>query len=160
MHRVVVDSPVGPIELLGDDDALTAVTIVGRGRLPGAALGTAPGPVVDRAARQLAEYFAGERLEFELPLRPTGTPFRQAVWQRIAAIPHGTAVTYSRIGADLGYPSAASRAIGTAVGANPLTIVVPCHRVLAADGRITGYSGGDGIPTKRFLLDLEGIPYR
>lgn len=156
MHRIVVDSPVGPIEILGDDDALTAVMFASQPRLPQA--GGAPGPVVERAAAQLEEYFAGTRTEFDLPLAPAGTRFRQAVWQRIAEIPHGTAVTYSRLGADLGYPATASRAIGTAVGANPITIIVPCHRVLGADGRITGYSGG--IPTKQFLLDLEGIPYR
>ena len=160
MHRIVADSPVGPIEIVGDDDAVTAVTIATDGRLPREELGVTAGPVVERAAEQLAAYFAGTRTEFDLPLAPAGTPFQQAVWQRIAEIPHGTAVTYSRLGADLGYAAAASRAIGTAVGANPITIIVPCHRVLAADGRITGYSGGDGIPTKRRLLDHEGIPYR
>jgi len=160
MHRIIVDSPVGPIEILGDQDAVTAVTIASRGQLPRAELGVTGGPVVERAAAQLTEYFAWTRSEFDLPLAPVGTPFQQAVWQRIAAIPYGTAVTYSRLGADLGYAATASRAIGTAVGANPITIIIPCHRVLAADGRITGYSGGDGIPTKQLLLDLEGIPYR
>jgi len=160
MNRIEIESPVGPIEIVGDGAAVTEVTIARDGRLPRAALGIAPDPVLERAAAQLAEYFAGERTEFDLPLAPAGTDFQRDVWHRISDIPHGTAVTYSRVGADLGFPSAASRAIGTAVGANPITIVIPCHRVLAADGRITGYSGGEGIPTKQYLLDLEGIPYR
>ena len=82
------------------------------------------------------------------------------MWERLAAIPFGTAIAYSRLGADLGYSVTASRAIGAAVGANPIMIIIPCHRVLAADGRITGYSGGEGIPTKQALLDHEAIPYR
>ena len=160
MHRIEIESPVGPIEIVGDGTAVTEVTIARDGVLPRAGIGVVPDPVLERAATQLAEYFAGERTEFDLPLAPAGTPFQQGVWARIGDIPHGTAVTYSRVGADLGFPAAASRAIGTAVGANPITIIVPCHRVLAADGRITGYSGGEGIPTKQVLLDLEGIPYR
>jgi len=160
MHRIVTDSPVGPIELLAEDEALVEVTIARAGRLPRASLGIDPSPVLEEAAEQLGEYFDGARHAFDLPLAAKGTEFQRRVWQRIAEIPHGTAVTYSRLGADLGYPSAASRAIGIAVGANPITIIIPCHRVLAADGRVTGYSGGDGIPTKRLLLDHEGIPYR
>lgn len=159
-HRIVIDSPVGPIELIGDGAAVTEVTIARGGDLPRASLGTRPDEALERAAPQLEEYFAGSRTEFDVPLRPDGSEFQQRVWRRIAEIPHGTAVTYSRLGADIGYPPAASRAIGAAVGANPITILIPCHRVLAADGRITGYSGGDGIPTKRLLLDHEGIPYR
>lgn len=160
MNRFEVDSPVGPIEIIGDGRAITEVTIARSGVLPRVALGVSRDPLLERAAAQLAEYFAGERAEFELPLAPAGTDFQLAVWRRIAEIPHGTAATYSRVGADLGLPLTASRAVGTAVGANPITIIVPCHRVLAADGRITGYSGGEGIPTKQVLLDLEGIPYR
>lgn len=160
MHRIEVDSPVGAIEIVGDGTAITEVTIARAGKLPRAGFGQSPDAVLERAGVQIAEYFAGERTEFDLPLAPAGTRFQQDVWRRLAAIPHGTAVTYSRVGADIGLPAAASRAIGTAVGANPITIVIPCHRVLAADGRITGYSGGAGIPTKQFLLEHEGIPYR
>ena len=160
MNRIEIESPVGPIEIVGDGSAVTEITIARDGVLPRAALGVASDPVLERAAAQLAEYFAGSRTEFDLPLAPAGTDFQRDVWRRISDIPHGTAVTYSRLGADIGFPSAASRAIGTAVGANPITIVIPCHRVLAADGRITGYSGGEGISTKQYLLDLEGIPYR
>ena len=160
MHRIVIGSPVGPIEIVGDGTAITEVTIASDSVLPRASLGIVSDPVLEQAASQLTEYFAGERTEFDLPLAPRGTAFQQDVWRRISEIPHGTAVTYSRVGADLGFQTAASRAIGTAVGANPITIIVPCHRVLAADGRITGYSGGDGISTKQTLLDHEGIPYR
>ncbi|HWL01480.1 MAG TPA: methylated-DNA--[protein]-cysteine S-methyltransferase [Microbacteriaceae bacterium] len=160
MNRIEIASPVGPIEIIGDGAAVTEITIARHGVLPRAALGVVPDPVLERAGAQLAEYFAGERTEFDLPLAPAGTEFQQGVWRRISDIPHGTAVTYSRVGADIGFPAQASRAIGTAVGANPITIVIPCHRVLAADGRITGYSGGEGIPTKQYLLDLESIPYR
>ena len=160
MQRIEVDSPVGRIEIIGDGTAVTELTIARRGLLPRAALGVAADPVLSRAAEQLAEYFAGERVSFDVPLSPAGNDFQRRVWQRISEIPHGTAVTYSRVGADLGYSREASRAIGTATGANPITILIPCHRVLAADGRITGYSGGEGIPTKQFLLDHEGIPYR
>lgn len=160
MHRIVIESPVGPIEVLGDGTAITEVSIARGGELRSTELGVVSDPILEHAAAQLEEYFAGTRTEFDLPLGPAGTVFQHQVWQRIAEIPYGTAVTYSRLGADIGYPTAASRAIGTAVGANPITIIVPCHRVLAADGRITGYSGGDGIPTKQHLLDHEGIPYR
>src|SRR5690606_9317919 len=115
---------------------------------------------LERAAVQLGEYFVGTRTKFDVPIAATGTQFQRDVWARISEIPHGTAVTYSRLGADHGLPPAASRATGTAVGANLITIIVGCHRVLAADGRITSYSGREGIATKQYLLDLEGIPYR
>lgn len=160
LHRIEIESPIGPIEIVGDGAAITELTIARGGVTRRASLGSHPDPVLERAAEQLGEYFAGTRIEFDLPLAPAGNEFQRRVWDRISAIPHGTAVTYSRVGADLGYPREASRAIGTATGANPITIVIPCHRVLAADGRITGYSGGEGIPTKQWLLDLEGIPYR
>ena len=160
MHRIEVDSPVGRIEVVGDGEAVTEITIARHGALPRVSLGTHSDPVLERAAEQLGEYFAGDRIDFDLPLAPAGSAFQRDVWARISDIPFGTAATYSRVGADLGFPTAASRAIGTAVGANPITIVIPCHRVLAADGRITGYSGGEGIPTKQFLLEHEGIPYR
>ncbi len=160
MNRIEVESPIGRIEIVGDGEAVTELTIARRGVLPRAALGDRPDPVLERAAEQLAAYFAGARYDFDVPLAPAGNEFQRRVWERISQIPHGTAVTYSRVGADLGYTREASRAIGTAVGANPITIVIPCHRVIAADGRITGYSGGDGIPTKQWLLEHEGIPYR
>jgi methylated-DNA-[protein]-cysteine S-methyltransferase len=112
-----------------------------------------------QAERQLDEYFKGRRRTFDLTLRPQGTPFQRTVWNALAQIDFGTTRSYGDIARSLGQPSAA-RAIGGAVGANPLAIVVPCHRVLAGNGRLTGFSGGDGIPTKVSLLTLEGIEFR
>ncbi len=155
-----VDSPVGRIRIVGDGAAIKALHILPGGGEAARALAASADPVLADAAEQLEEYFAGTRWDFDLPLAPVGTAFQLAVWDRISEIPWGTAISYGRLGADLGLETTASRAVGTAVGANPITIVIPCHRVIAADGRITGYSGGDGIPTKQALLDLEGIPYR
>ncbi len=174
MNVLEVDAPVGRVRIVGDGAAITAVHILSSRERPAPTAPEPPGemrdapptgagasdPLLERAASQLSEYFAGTRWDFDLPLRPIGTAFQQRVWGRIADIPWGHAMSYGRLGADLGLDRTASRAVGTAVGANPITILIPCHRVLAADGRITGYSGGDGIPTKQTLLDLEGIPYR
>jgi methylated-DNA-[protein]-cysteine S-methyltransferase len=104
--------------------------------------------------RQLAEYFAGERREFDLALAPAGTPFERAVWGELAKIPFGETRTYGEIAAALGRPGAA-RAVGRANGANPLPIVVPCHRVIGADGSLTGFGGG--LEVKAWLLELEGL---
>jgi methylated-DNA-[protein]-cysteine S-methyltransferase len=102
--------------------------------------------------RQLREYFAGTRVAFDLPLAPVGTPWQRAVWDTLLAIPFGETATYGELAARLGRPSAA-RAAGASVGRNPLAIVVPCHRVVGANGALTGYAGG--IERKRWLLDLE-----
>ncbi|APX35049.1 cysteine methyltransferase [Brachybacterium sp. P6-10-X1] len=110
-------------------------------------------PLLDAAEEQLLAYLAGEREEFDLPLAPRGTAFQQAVWARLLAIPRGTTTTYGRIAQELDRPRAA-QAVGAAVGSNPLSIVVPCHRVLGTSGSLTGYAGG--IETKQALLVLEG----
>jgi len=151
-----VDSPIGRIELTGTDAAIVSLSIEKAGHLPHEAEPEHSNPVLEEAARQLAEYFAGTRHSFELPLSPSGTEFQKAVWQQLAELDFGEATSYGEIGRATGRPSAA-RAVGGAIGANPLPIIVPCHRVLGADGRITGYSGGNGIPTKSWLLDHEGI---
>lgn len=104
--------------------------------------------------RQLAEYFAGERREFDLALAPEGTPFERAVWAELAKIPFGETRTYGEIAEILGRPGAA-RAVGRANGANPIPIVVPCHRVIGADGSLTGFGGG--LDVKSRLLELEGL---
>lgn len=106
------------------------------------------------AREQLREYFAGERTRFELDLAPEGTPFQRSVWREVAAIPHGTACSYGSIAQRVGSPKAA-RAVGAANGQNPLPIVVPCHRVIGANGTLTGYAGG--LPRKGFLLRLENV---
>lgn len=105
-----------------------------------------------QATLELSEYLAGERTRFEVPLCPEGTPFQQKVWRQLRRIPYGKTVSYRAIAERLGQPGA-SRAVGTANGRNPLTIIVPCHRVIAADGTLGGYSGG--LPKKSKLLALE-----
>lgn len=102
---------------------------------------------------QLREYFAGARRDFDLPLRPTGTPFQLSVWAELRRIPFGTTISYAELARRIGNPRAV-RAVGLANGANPLAIVIPCHRVIGADGRLVGYGGGLGI--KEQLLALEG----
>ena len=109
------------------------------------------------AALELAEYFEGRRRRFDLPLRLTGTEFQQRVWRILATLPYGGATSYQAIAQRLGKPGAA-RAVGGAVGKNPFPILLPCHRVLGADGRLTGYGGG--LENKIYLLKLEGIPFR
>ncbi len=111
-----------------------------------------PTPLSDLAARQLLEYFDGHRSVFDLPLLPAGTPFQLAVWQAIGQIPYGETRTYGQIAATLGKPNA-SRAVGQAANRNPLWIVIPCHRVVGKDQKLTGYAGG--IAIKQTLLELE-----
>ncbi len=156
----VVDSPVGALLLTTDGSALTRVLFEShRGGPPGwpgldRSESRADGhPVLVRVAAQLGEYFARERREFDLPLAPRGTAFQQQVWTALRAIPYGTTVSYGQIAHRLGLPPGASRAVGLANGSNPISIVVPCHRVIGADGTLTGYGGG--LDRKRLLLDLE-----
>ena len=110
-------------------------------------------PLLDQAEAQLHEYFAGRRTSFELPLAPAGTPFQRRVWQAIAGVPFGTTISYAELARRIGTPSAV-RAAAAATGRNPLTVVIPCHRIVGSDGRMTGYAGG--VERKRALLDLEG----
>ncbi len=112
-------------------------------------------PVLGAARAQLAEYFAGRRRVFDLPLRPEGTDFQQRVWAVLAGVPWGTTTTYGRIAADLRLPPGTSRAVGAANGANPIPVVLPCHRVIGSDGTLTGYAGG--LERKATLLRLEGV---
>lgn len=165
-----IDSPVGPLLLTaarsGDaagPAALTGIFFVDhRGgadsRIDAERLGP-PGDdvriaeLLDRTQAQLAEYFAGERREFDLPLAPVGTPFQHRVWAALRAIPYGQKASYGDIAGRLGLGPAAARAVGLANGSNPISIVVPCHRVIGADGSLTGYGGG--LERKQFLLDLE-----
>ena len=112
-------------------------------------------PSSPQAHRQLSEYFAGTRREFDLPLRPAGTEFQRRVWDVLATVPWGTTTTYGAIAARLDLPPGASRAVGAANGANPLPVVLPCHRVIGSDGTLTGYAGG--LDRKALLLRLEGV---
>lgn len=154
-----VDSPVGRIELTSDGTSITSLAIERDDRLPHDGHPENNAAVLDAAAQQLAEYFAGNRREFDVPVALAGTEFQRAVWRELAEIPFGSVDSYGEIGRATGRP-AAGRAVGGAIGANPVPIIVPCHRVLASGGRITGYSAGNGIPTKAWLLDHEGVDHR
>jgi methylated-DNA-[protein]-cysteine S-methyltransferase len=153
-----VDSPIGRIEITGDGVAVESLTIATGGVLPHDGIDDNSDEVLERAADQLAEYFAGTRRTFDVPLSPRGTPFQRAVWQQLGELPWGTSSSYGAIGLATGRPTA-GRAVGGAIGANPLPLFIGCHRVLASNGKITGYSAGEGIPTKVWLLDHEGIEH-
>jgi methylated-DNA-[protein]-cysteine S-methyltransferase len=149
----IAKSPIGDLTLVGDGDALTGLYMTDhrhQAPLPPDAK-RAAGPFV--AVRdQLAEYFAGERTQFTLPLRMQGTEFQRAVWRQLLDIEYGETITYGELARRIARPGA-SRAVGLANGRNPISIVVPCHRVIGSSGSLTGYGGG--MQRKRFLLDLE-----
>jgi methylated-DNA-[protein]-cysteine S-methyltransferase len=153
-----LDSPLGPLLLTADPDgALTSLSVPGQkgGRTVLEGWRQDPGPFREAAA-QLTAYLAGELKEFHLPLRTHGTAFRERVWAALDTIPYGATTTYGEIAARIGASRAAVRAVGGAIGANPLLIVRPCHRVIGADGSLTGYAGG--LDRKIRLLTLEGVP--
>jgi O-6-methylguanine DNA methyltransferase len=147
-------SPLGPILLVGTDDALEGLYLVDHGSVPepsrswraddGALAGT---------RTELDEYFAGDRTAFEVPVRPAGTSFQQEVWQALCDIPYGQTLGYGELAATIGRPSA-FRAVGAANGSNPISIIIPCHRVIGANGTLTGY--GWGVDQKAWLLTHEG----
>ncbi len=148
-----LDSPIGPLLLAGDGVALSRVGFPsGKGRVaPRDGWRRADDAFVE-ARRQLNAYFAGELRDFDLTLMPEGTPFQLSVWQALTSIPYGETISYGELALRLGRPGA-SRAVGAANGANPIPIIVPCHRVIGANGSLTGFGGG--IETKRHLLALE-----
>jgi len=176
----VVGSPIGALLLTGDGHALTGLWMLDAGRYPGRGLGRlgglgglgdlrdlgdlgdlrdgaglTPSPAAFReAAAQLEAYFAGELKEFTVPLAPSGTPFQLAVWTELTKIPYGSTVSYGDIARALGKRPVAARAVGLANGANPISVIVPCHRVFGSDGSLTGYGGG--LERKELLLRLEG----
>ena len=154
-----VDSPIGRLELTSDGQSVTSLTIERGGHLPLEELEENTTAVLELATQQLSEYFAGKRRDFDLPTAPSGSEFQRQIWKGLTEVPWGEATSYGRLGASTGRATA-GRAVGGAVGANPLPIIVPCHRVLASDNRITGYSGGEGVPTKVWLLQHEGITYK
>jgi methylated-DNA-[protein]-cysteine S-methyltransferase len=154
-----MDSPIGRLEIIARGDSIVGLTIECRGELPHDSTPEKKNAVLVTAAKQLAEYFSGKRREFSVPVVLAGTPFQKSVWDSLSAIPFGAARSYGEVGMTTGRASA-GRAVGGAVGANPVPIIIPCHRVLASDSQITGYSGGNGIPTKVWLLDHEGISHR
>lgn len=148
MFSVEYKSPLGPITLESDGKAITSVqfhstTGKNNGPMP---------PVLKEALQQLSQYFQGKRKDFQLPLAPKGTPFQQEVWHLVAQIPWGKTITYGKVAAQLG-DIKKIRAAAAAIGKNPCLILIPCHRVLGADGKLTGYAGG--IEKKKALLTLE-----
>jgi methylated-DNA-[protein]-cysteine S-methyltransferase len=148
-----VESPVGRILLVGDGTFLSGLYTAEHKRIRGPATDWRPSDASFAAAvEQLAEYFAGDRRLFDVPLRLEGTPFQQRVWRELVRIPFGRTITYAELARRVGNPSA-SRAVGNANGRNPISIIVPCHRVIGADGRLTGYAGG--VDIKRRLLEWE-----
>jgi len=144
---VTVPSPLGMLTVTEEDGAITRL------RWRGTAATVAPTPLLAEAARQLAAYFDKSLKDFDLPLRPEGSPFQQAVWQAMCRIPSGSTRSYGAIAAEVGAPA---RAVGGACGTNPIPIIIPCHRILATGGALGGYSGQGGNETKLFLLALEG----
>jgi len=164
-----MDSPVGELRIVANDHAITAIefdgpadgaaprssaahaAVVSAGRPRGERDGTHP--LLVEAVRQLRAYFARELKEFDLPLEPDGTPFQRRVWDQLVKVGYGETASYGQIARALGMTAAASRAVGLANGRNPIPIVVPCHRVVGSDGKLTGYAGG--LERKQVLLDLE-----
>jgi methylated-DNA-[protein]-cysteine S-methyltransferase len=156
-----LDSPAGPLILRESQEAITALhwlksrqpsgesTVPGVPGVPDPSTGS---PLLAEAARQLKAYFAGERREFDLPLAPAGSSFHKDVWRLMCAIPFGQTATYGDLARRL---DSAAQPVGSACGANPIAILIPCHRVVAADG-LGGFSGGVGVESKRFLLHHEG----
>ena len=151
----IVGSPIGRLLLTGDGHALTGLWMLDADRHSARDLGLTLSPsAFTEVATQLEEYFAGDRKEFTVPLAPAGTPFQLAVWAQLTTIPYGSTVSYGDIARALGKRPVASRAVGLANGANPISIIVPCHRVIGSDGSLTGYGGG--LDRKELLLRLEG----
>ena len=150
VNAIVHDSPVGPLTLVSDGGSLVGLHFEGWNPAAGAILRS--DPVLAMTARQLDAYFDGRLTTFDLPLAPVGTPFQHCVWSALRAIPFGETRSYGQLAEAIGKPSA-MRAVGAANGRNPIAIVVPCHRVIGADGSLTGFGGG--IERKKFLLSLE-----
>jgi O-6-methylguanine DNA methyltransferase len=156
--HTVLDSPCGPLTLVARDERLSGLYMTDQRHRPeeetfGARVATADLPVFAGAAEQLDAYFAGHLTTFDVDLAMAGTPFQQRVWEALRDIPYGRTVSYGELAEALGQPTA-SRAVGLANGKNPVGIIVPCHRVVGADGSLTGYGGG--LERKRWLLGLEG----
>jgi methylated-DNA-[protein]-cysteine S-methyltransferase len=150
--HTVTGSPIGEITLVAEDGVLVAVHMEARRDRNPEKYGERVDTGFEDATTQIAEYFAGERKEFDLPLRPQGTEFELKVWEQLLRIPYGETRSYGEVARALGDPGAA-QAVGAANGRNPIAIVIPCHRVIGADGSLVGYAGG--LKRKRFLLDLE-----
>jgi len=155
-HVAFIESSVGTLRALADESALLALHFPDHAKDPGVPTGCTDSdsghPVLERLTHQLAEYFRGDRSRFDIPLAPRGTDFQQSVWRALLEIPEGKTRTYGELARNLGRPRAV-RAVGAANGCNPISILIPCHRVIGAGGRLTGYAGGLG--RKKWLLEHE-----
>jgi methylated-DNA-[protein]-cysteine S-methyltransferase len=149
MFYTQIASPVGPLTLVGDASGLHELAFGNKVPNPD---WTEDKVQLAEAVRQLTAYFAGEREAFDLQLTPKGTPFQLEVWRHLCGIPYGETISYGELARRMGNPNA-SRAVGLANGSNPIAIIVPCHRVIGSDGKLTGYGGG--LPIKKQLLALE-----
>jgi methylated-DNA-[protein]-cysteine S-methyltransferase len=157
-RHTMVDTPIGPLTLVRDDDGITGLYYPHHWTRPdpakfGPRVEAADDRSFDATIAQLGDYFAGERREFELPLTPHGDPAAQRVWKLLAEIPYGRTTTYGELARQVG-GGVTAQEIGGFVGANPLSILIPCHRVVGANGKLTGYAGG--LKRKQRLLELEG----
>jgi methylated-DNA-[protein]-cysteine S-methyltransferase len=153
--HTVIDSPIGELTLVATGDVLSGLYMEQHRYRPAAeTFGVPDAEPFTEVVKQLDEYFAGERTAFDVPLAFEGTDFQRTVWQALSDIPYGQTVSYGQLARRLGRPASASRAVGLANGKNPISIIVPCHRVVGSTGDLTGYGGG--IERKRFLLDFEG----
>jgi len=151
----VIDSPIGELRLVEDGGAIVAIDFHPFGYADARLVGDRDDetPVLVECARQLGEYFAGDRTVFDLPLAPAGTPFQRQVWGELVRIGYGETSTYGQLAGRLGLTGHGARAVGLANGRNPIPVVIPCHRVIGANGSLTGYAGG--LERKQLLLDLE-----
>ena len=155
MNTIAYDSPVGVLTLTSDGRSMTGLWFEGRGAAESNAEQSSD-RILDRACRELDSYFEGRLTGFTVPVNPQGTDFQRRVWSALQAIPYGVTRSYGDIARVIGSQSAV-RAVGAANGANPIAIIIPCHRVIGANGSLTGFGGG--LDRKRFLLDLErGVP--
>jgi methylated-DNA-[protein]-cysteine S-methyltransferase len=160
---LLIPSPLGDIAVRIEHDALTGLFFVGQKYYPSLAIAAdahahvAASSLARRVADEVAEYFSGTRHTFSVPIHLNGTAFQRGVWQQLLAIPFGELMSYGDVTERLGLPMSAARAVGGAIGRNPVAIMVPCHRVIGASGSLTGYAGG--IERKRALLSLEGARF-
>ena len=154
MNYIYLDSPIGKLLVAGDAETVRSIRFPKNGAPgePGAGWIESSTAPLEQAACQLREYFAGKRTGFDLPLAPEGTQFQRSVWRKLQDIPYGRTISYGELARKVGNPKA-SRAVGAANGQNPIPIVIPCHRVIGANGKLTGFGGG--LPIKEALLALE-----
>jgi methylated-DNA-[protein]-cysteine S-methyltransferase len=151
-YSVDCPSPVGTWTILSDGDAVVGLYLAGQRHLPVIPRDLSANAVCKKAARQITEYFAGKRCEFDLPLAPAGTDFEERVWNALLEIPYGVTWSYGQLARHIGAPKAA-RAVGAANGQNPIALIIPCHRVIGANGKHVGYAGG--LNVKAWLLEHE-----